>query len=248
MTKFSAQLSIAREAIVACDACPRLRNYCTDIAREKRRAYREETYWGKPVPGFGDPRARLLLVGLAPAAHGANRTGRVFTGDGAGGSGDFLMGALHRAGFANIPTSRDPDDGLVLHDAFIAAAVRCAPPDNKPAPDEIARCLPHLHAEVAALPRVTVIVALGKIAFDAYLQLLKRQGVIMRPRPVFAHATTYLLSNGQTLVGCYHPSRQNTNTGKLTARMLDAVLRLARTAFEGSRGSRGARGSQGSRG
>ena len=184
MSAFVSRLPVVHAAIIACDACPRLRNYCTDIAREKRRAYREETYWGKPVPGFGDPRARLLLVG-----------------------------------FANIPTSRDPDDGLVLHDAFIAAAVRCAPPDNKPAPDEIARCLPHLHAEVAALPRVTVIVALGKIAFDAYLQLLKRQGVIMRPRPVFAHATTYLLSNGQTLVGCYHPSRQNTNTGKLTARM-----------------------------
>src|SRR5256885_6678807 len=163
MTKFSLsspQLSIAREAIVACDACPRLRRYCAEVAREKRRAYREETYWGKPVPGFGDPHARLLLVGLAPAAHGANRTGRVFTGDGIGGSGDFLMGALHRAGFANIPTSRDPNDGLLLRDAFIAAAVRCAPPDNKPTPEEIARCLPHLQAEIDALPYVDVVVAL----------------------------------------------------------------------------------------
>ena len=139
--------------------CPRLRRYCAvALAREKRRAYRDDTYWGKPVPGFGDPRARLLLVGLAPAAHGANRTGRVFTGDGAGGSGDFLMAALHRAGFANIPTSQHPDDGLELRDAFIAAAVRCAPPDNKPTPEEITRCLPHLDAEINALPRIRVVV------------------------------------------------------------------------------------------
>jgi uracil-DNA glycosylase family 4 len=217
--------------IIACDACPRLRRYCAEVAREKRRAYREDIYWGKPVPGFGDPMARLLLVGLAPAAHGANRTGRVFTGDGAGGSGDFLMGALHRAGFANIPTSRDPNDGLLLRDAFIAAAVRCAPPGNKPAPEEVARCLPHLQAEIDALPRVSVIVALGKIAFDAYLQLLKRRGIVVRPRPAFAHAARYGLPNGQTLVGCYHPSRQNTNTGKLTPRMMDAVLRKARGAL-----------------
>src|SRR5213078_174571 len=153
------------------------------VAREKRRAYRDEVYWGKPVPGFGDARARLLLVGLAPAAHGANRTGRVFTGDGVGGSGDFLMAALHRAGFANIPTSQHPLDGLVLSDTFIAAAVRCAPPDNKPAPDEIANCLAHLDAEIAALPGIGVVVALGKIGFDAYLQLLKRRGVNIRPKP-----------------------------------------------------------------
>ena len=152
---------------MSCERCPRLRAYCRRIGREKRRAFRDDTYWAKPVPGFGDPRARLLLVGLAPAAHGANRTGRVFTGDGVGGSGDFLMAALHRAGFANIPTSQHPDDGLALRDAFIAAAVRCAPPDNKPTPEEIARCLPHLDAELAALPRVRVVVALGKIAFDA---------------------------------------------------------------------------------
>ena len=171
--------------------------------------------------------ARLLLVGLAPAAHGANRTGRVFTGDGIGGSGDFLMGALHRAGFANIPTSRDPNDGLVLRDAFIAAAVRCAPPDNKPTPEEIARCLPHLQAEIDALPRVRVVVALGKIAFDAYLQLLKRRDIVVRPRPAFAHAARYRLPDGQTLIGCYHPSRQNTNTGKLTEQMMDDVFRNA---------------------
>jgi uracil-DNA glycosylase family 4 len=229
-----------RDAIVTCERCPRLRAYCARVARDKRRAYRDETYWGRPVPGFGDPRARLLLVGLAPAAHGANRTGRVFTGDGVGGSGDFLMAALHRAGFANIPTSQRPDDGLELRDAFIAAAVRCAPPGNKPLPDEIARCLPHLDAEIAALPRVRVVVALGKIAFEAYLQLLRAREAApkaargARPvgargkRPAFGHARTYLLPNGQTLIGCYHPSRQNTNTGKLTAPMMDAVFRRAK--------------------
>jgi uracil-DNA glycosylase len=230
--KKSWQLADVANRIIACDACPRLRHYCAGVARDKKRAYREETYWGKPVPGFGDPMARLLLVGLAPAAHGANRTGRVFTGDGIGGSGDFLMGALHRAGFANIPTSRDPNDGLTLGDAFIAAAVRCAPPDNKPRPEELARCLPHLEAEIDALPRIRVVVALGRIAFDAYLQLLKRRGIVIRPRPPFAHAARYRLPNGQTLVGCYHPSRQNTNTGKLTARMMDDVLRQVRTVLE----------------
>jgi len=227
MTRFI-ELATARDAIVSCEACPRLRRYCQAVAREKRRAYRDDTYWGRPVPGFGDPRARLLLVGLAPAAHGANRTGRVFTGDGAGGSGDFLMAALHRAGFANIPTSQHPDDGLELRDAFIAAAVRCAPPDNKPTPEEITQCLPHLDAEINALPRIRVVVALGKIAFDAYLQLLKQRDVNVRPRPPFAHSAAHALPNGQTLVGCYHPSRQNTNTGKLTAKMMDAVFNVVR--------------------
>jgi uracil-DNA glycosylase len=222
-------LADVREAIVSCEKCPRLRTYCAEVARVKRRAFRDETYWGKPVPGFGDPKARLLLVGLAPAAHGANRTGRVFTGDGAGGSGDFLMAALHRAGFANIPTAQHPDDGLALTGAFIAAAVRCAPPDNKPTPEEIARCLPHLDAELAALPEVRVVVALGRIGFDAYLQLLKRRGIAARPKPSFGHDAAYSLSNGQTLIGCYHPSRQNTNTGKLDAGMMDRVfVRAAR--------------------
>ena len=213
---------------MSCERCPRLRTYCRRIGREKRRAFRDETYWARPVPGFGDPAARLLIVGLAPAAHGANRTGRVFTGDGVGGSGDFLMSALHRSGFANIPTSHHPDDGLQLTDAFIAAAVRCAPPDNKPTPEEIANCLPHLDAEIAALPRVTVVVALGRIGFDAYLALLKRRGIIVRPKPAFGHALAQALPNGQVLIGCYHPSRQNTNTGKLTARMMDEVFRNAR--------------------
>ena len=231
LSDYQIQLLLTRDQIVSCERCPRLREYCTRIAREKRAAYRDETYWGRPVPGFGDPRARLLLVGLAPAAHGANRTGRVFTGDGAGGSGDFLMAALHRAGFANIPTSQHPDDGLKLRDAFIAAAVRCAPPDNKPTPEEIARCLPHLDAELAALPRVRVVVALGKIGFDAYIQLLRQRGLAARPRPVFGHACAHDLPNGQTLIGCYHPSRQNTNTGKLTSAMMDDVFRIARSAL-----------------
>ena len=220
-------LQAVREQIIDCERCPRLRDYCQRIGREKRRAFRADTYWAKPVPGFGDPDARLLLVGLAPAAHGANRTGRVFTGDGDGGSGDFLMAALHRSGFANLPTSRQPDDGLRLSDAFIAAAVRCAPPDNKPSPEEISNCLPHLDAEIAALPHVRVVVALGRIAFDAYLQLLKRQGIVLRPRPQFDHGASFRLPNGVTLIGCYHPSRQNTNTGKLTGAMTDAIFRRA---------------------
>jgi uracil-DNA glycosylase family 4 len=172
-----------------------------------------------------------LLIALAPAAHGANRTGRVFTGDGPGGSGDFLMAALHRAGFANIPTSHHPGDGLALHDAFISAAARCAPPDNKPTPEEIVNCRVHLDAELAALPQVRVVVGLGKIAFDAYLQLLKQQGAAIRPRPAFGHGIVHALPNGQTLIGCYHPSRQNTNTGKLTPRMMDDVFRLTRRAL-----------------
>ena len=220
-----------REAIVSCEQCPRLRDYCDRIAREKRRAFKDEVYWGRPVPGFGDPRARLLLVGLAPAAHGANRTGRVFTGDGVGGSGDFLMSALYRTGFANMPTSHHLHDGLTLRDAFIAAAVRCAPPANKPTPEEITNCLPHLDAEIAALPRVRVIVALGKVAFDAYLQLLKQRGLVVRPRPWFGHGVRNELPNGQTLVGCYHPSRQNTNTGRLTPGMMDDVFKVVRRAL-----------------
>jgi len=232
MSRF--ELQSVRNAIVSCERCPRLREYCQRIGREKRRAFRNDTYWAKPVPGFGDPRARMALIGLAPAAHGANRTGRVFTGDGGGGSGDFLMSALYRAGFASIPTSQHPGDGLTLTDAFIAAAVRCAPPDNKPTPEEIVNCLPHLAAELAALSRVQVIVALGKIAFDAYLQLLRTQGIVVRPRPQFGHGAAATLPNGQVLIGCYHPSRQNTNTGKLTAAMMNAVLRRAKRILAGS--------------
>ena len=221
-------LADLREQIVTCQRCPRLRAYCQKIGREKRRAYLTDEYWARPVPGFGDPQARLLIVGLAPAAHGANRTGRVFTGDGVGGSGDFLMSALYRTGFANIPTSQHPDDGLALSDAYIVAAVRCAPPDNKPTPEEVARCLPHLDAELDALPNVRVAVALGKIGFDAYLQMLKGRGVVPRPKPAFGHGSVDVLPNGQILIGSYHPSRQNTNTGRLTPRMMDAVFSAAR--------------------
>jgi uracil-DNA glycosylase family 4 len=226
MIKFD--LLTVREAIVTCNRCPRLREYCQRIGREKRRAYRDHEYWARPVPGFGDVNARLLIVGLAPAAHGANRTGRVFTGDGVGGSGDFLIAALHRAGFANIATSQHPGDGLSLNDAFIAAAVRCAPPANKPSPEEIANCLPHLAAEIAALPNVRIVMALGRIGFDAYLRLLKTRGVMVRPTPQFGHGSIHRLPKGEMLIGCYHPSRQNTNTGKLTASMMDAVLAAAR--------------------
>ena len=149
-------------------------------------------YWGRPVPGFGDPNARVLILGLAPAAHGANRTGRVFTGDGAGASGDFLMTAMHRHGFASIPTSQSIDDGLTLKDAYIAAAVRCAPPDNKPTPEEIHACRPHLHAELQHLPNVKVVVTLGKIAFDVWWRVMQERGVVMKPRPVFGHGVVCL--------------------------------------------------------
>ncbi len=206
-------------------ACPRLRSYCADVGRTRKAAFKNEVYWARPVPGFGDPNARLLIIGLAPAAHGANRTGRVFTGDGVGASGDFLMAALERAGFANISTSQRIDDGLTLTDAYIAAAVRCAPPANKPLPEEVDRCLPHLANEVAQLPRLQVVVALGKIAWDAWLKLLATGGVeLPRPRPAFAHGGTWP-HDGLTLIGAYHPSRQNTNTGLLTARMYDSIFK-----------------------
>ena len=224
-------LATVRAAIVACNDCPRLRRYCAVIAREKKAAHRNETYWGRPVPGFGDPDARLLLVGLAPAAHGANRTGRVFTGDG---SGDFLLSAMHAAGFASIPRSESRRDGLELHDAWITAAVRCAPPDNKPTPGEIARCRRHLAAEIAALPRVRVVVALGKIGHDAYLAYLaEAHGIRPRPRPAFAHAAEARLGPGlPVLLDSYHPSRQNTNTKKLTPDMMRSVFLRARALLE----------------
>src|SRR5881394_3701363 len=177
-------LTTIHAGIVSCDGCPRLREYCARVAREKRRAFKDDTYWGRPVPGFGDPDARLLVLGLAPAAHGANRTGRVFTGDG---SGDFLMHAMHAAGFANRTTSRHVQDGLTLTDAYIAAAVRCAPPDNRPSPAEIAACHPHLVAEAAALPNLRVILCLGRIGFDAAWRLLASRGILVRPRPPFGH-------------------------------------------------------------
>lgn len=219
-------LATIHQQIIDCTRCPRLRAYCADIARTKKAAHRDETYWGRPVPGFGDPDARLLILGLAPAAHGANRTGRVFTGDG---SGDFLMRALHRTGFANIATSRRVDDGLVLSDAYVAAAVRCAPPDNKPTPEEIAACQPHLEAELAALANVRVVVALGRIAFDTYWRVMAGRGVVVRPRPAFGHGVVCRPAGAPAIVASYHPSRQNTNTGKLTPHMLESVFRKARS-------------------
>jgi uracil-DNA glycosylase len=226
--RVEAPLAAVHEQIVSCTRCERLRTYCTRIAAEKKAAHRDDVYWGRPVPGFGDPQARILIIGLAPAAHGANRTGRVFTGDGAGGSGDFLMRAMHASGFANIPTSRHPQDGLALRDAFIAAAVRCAPPDNKPTPLEVAACEAHLIAEANALPRVRIIVALGRIAFDATWRLLAGRGILVRPRPAFAHNAAYPAGDGYTVIASYHPSRQNTNTGKLTPEMMAAVFERAR--------------------
>jgi uracil-DNA glycosylase len=224
----NSRLAAARQQIIACDRCARLRSYCQRIAIEKKAAHRDDVYWGKPVPGFGDVNARVLVIGLAPAAHGANRTGRVFTGDGPGASGDFLMRAMHASGFANIPTARDPNDGLILMDAFIAAAVRCAPPQNKPTPAEIAACHAHLVAETSALPRVRVIVCLGRLAFDAAWRLLGDRGHVPKPRPVFGHNAAYASGGGITVIGSYHPSRQNTNTGKLTPAMLEAVFERAR--------------------
>jgi len=222
-------LAEVHRAIVTCERCPRLRQHCIEIGRIKRRAYRNETYWARPVPGFGDPEARVLVIGLAPAAHGGNRTGRVFTGDGAGGSGDFLMTAMHAAGFANQTTATHINDGLTLHDAFIAAAVRCAPPDNKPTPEEFARCAPHLLAEWAALPNVSVVVCLGRLAWDAAWRALAARGhVVPRPRPAFTHGAEVSLPGLPHVLGSFHPSRQNTHTGRLTPEMLRAVFLRAR--------------------
>jgi len=215
-------------AIVTCERCPRLRAHCQRIATVKKAAYRDETYWGRPVPGFGDPDARVLLIGLAPAAHGANRTGRVFTGDGAGGSGDFLMRALHVNGLASKPTSRGPDDGLALIGAYIAAAARCAPPDNKPTPEELERCRPFLDAEWNALPNLRVVVCLGRIAFDICWRVLASRGVDVRPRPAYTHGGHYPVRGGPHVLAAFHPSRQNTNTGRLTPLMLETVFAHAR--------------------
>ncbi|MEZ5416940.1 MAG: uracil-DNA glycosylase [Vicinamibacterales bacterium] len=227
-------LQLAREAIVSCTDCPRLRRYCTEVALVKRAAFRGEAYWARPVPGYGDPAARLYVLGLAPAAHGANRTGRVFTGDGRGGSGDFLMAALHRAGRASIPTSQTAADGLRLRGVFVGAAARCAPPSNKPLPAEVAACRRHLAAEIAALPNLRVVVALGRIAWDAWLAFVAGHAALPRPRPVFAHGAVARLGpptatgpEGLTLVGCFHPSRQNTHTGRVTPAMYDALFARA---------------------
>jgi uracil-DNA glycosylase len=215
--------------IVSCRRCPRLVAWRELVAHEKRAAFADETYWGRPIPGFGDAHARVMLFGLAPAAHGANRTGRVFTGDR---SGDFLFAALHRTGFANQPVSLHADDGLQLCDAWITAAVRCAPPANKPTPDERDNCLPFALRELELLAGVRVIVCLGAFAWDAALRVLAARGVaVPRPRPRFGHAVELELPShppSPLLLGCFHPSQQNTFTGKLTAPMIDAVLLRAR--------------------
>ncbi len=221
-------LSDITHDIVTCELCPRLRDYCRQVAIEKRKAFRDEVYWGKPVPGFGDPRARLLIVGLAPAAHGGNRTGRVFTGDGRGASGEFLFAAMKNAGFANQVTCDRADDGLKLTDAYILATARCAPPGNKPLPSEIENCRIHLDREFDALRRVRVIVALGRLAWDAALVQLRRKGDPLDPRPAFGHCAVYRSTAGLSLIGSYHPSRQNTHTGRLTPPMLAAVFQTAR--------------------
>jgi uracil-DNA glycosylase family 4 len=211
--------------IISCRRCPRLVEWREGVARTKRRAYQGEVYWGKPVPGFGDRCARVLVVGLAPAAHGANRTGRMFTGDS---SGNFLYAALFRAGFADRPMSLGANDGLTLHDVFVSAACRCAPPDNRPTPGELAACLPFLAGEMALLPELQVIVALGHIAFEAVLRMYPEQGRAT-PRLRFGHALAQPLGAARPwLVASYHPSRQNTQTGRLTPEMFDEVWSTTR--------------------
>ena len=216
--------------IVGCRRCPRLVEWRELVAREKRAAYRGDDYWGRPLPGFGDPAARVYVLGLAPAAHGGNRTGRVFTGDR---SADWLLRSMHRCGLANQPTSVHRGDGLELRDAFLAAAVRCAPPANRPLPEERDRCLPYAAEELALLASVRVIVCLGGFAWDAGLRLADPRA---RPRPRFAHGAEHPLPGGRVLLGCYHPSQQNTFTGKLTEPMLDAVFSRARALAERPQG------------
>ena len=213
--------------IVVCRLCDRLVAWREQVARERRAAFADQEYWGRPVPGFGDPRARLVLVGLAPAAHGANRTGRVFTGDR---SGDWLYRALHRGGFASQPTATGRDDGLRLRDAYVTSAVRCAPPGNRPLPAEQAACRPYLERELALLGRTTVLLALGGIA---YRTLAAREG--LRPRPRFGHGLEVGLADDRTLLCSYHPSQQNTFTGRLTEAMLDSVIERARALVDAAR-------------
>jgi uracil-DNA glycosylase family 4 len=218
-----AALAAITAEIVECRRCPRLVEWRERVARDKVLRFRHESYWGRPLPGFGDPEARILLLGLAPAAHGGNRTGRVFTGDA---SGDFLWAALHTAGLADRPASRRADDGLTLTDAYIAAAVRCAPPANKPTNDERDACAPFLVREIALLSEVRVIVALGQFGWDAGLRALAALGHSAKPKPRFGHGAEAQIGP-YVLLGAYHPSQQNTFTGRLTAPMFDAVIRRA---------------------
>lgn len=229
----SSWLAELHREVVECRRCPRLVEHCQRVAREKRRAYRDQEYWGKPVPGFGDANARVLILGLAPGAHGSNRTGRPFTGDG---SGNFMYPVLHRAGFASQPTATHIGDGLELRDLYITAAVRCAPPQNKPSPEEIRNCAGFLDRELSGMKSVKVVVALGKIGFDAYLDYLKRCGLLQTKAPYrFAHGAHYAMPDGRVLLASYHPSMQNTLTGKLTDKMFLEVFRKARKLAEGKR-------------
>ena len=218
-------LTVLNREVIACTRCPRLVAYREQIARDKRRAYREWEYWGKPVPGFGAPDARVLVMGLAPGAHGSNRTGRPFTGDA---SGNFMYPVLYEVGFASQPTAKDRNDGLTLKNLYITAAARCAPPDNKPTPQELAACAPFLDREIAGLGNLKVVVALGKIGFDAYLNFLKRRGVLASKKGyLFKHGASYRMPDGKVLLASYHPSNQNTQTGKLTRKMFVEIFQEA---------------------
>ncbi len=227
--KPSTPLLVLQQEVIACRRCPRLIEHCHQVTQAKRRAYQDWDYWGRPVPSFGDPSARVLIVGLAPGAHGSNRTGRMFTGDA---SGHFLYRVLYQTGFASQPTAVQNDDGLTLKDLYITAAVRCAPPGNKPTPPEFANCRPYLEQELQLLPNLRVVVTLGKLAHDAYLDILRSQGRIPSRAPYpFAHNRKHHLPPGLPLViSSYHPSQQNTLTGKLTEPMFREVFEAARTA------------------
>lgn len=229
----TSSIDAIQRRVVACRKCPELRSYCAEVGRTKRRAYRDHEYWAKPVPAFGDPQARLVLVGLAPGAHGSNRTGRPFTGDA---SGEWLYRALYRAGFANQPHATGPDDGLVLTDAFITAAVRCAPPGNKPTPEQRRRCFPYLGEELAALRETRVILTLGKFADDVVHALVKEAGAYRSPRAPFAHGAETQVDlpglDAVTILASYHPSRQNTQTGLLSESMFDAIFTRAQRLIE----------------
>jgi len=215
--------------VLACRRCPRLVAWREKVAREKRRAYHDWDYWGKPVPGFGDHEARLVVLGLAPAAHGANRTGRMFTGDS---SGRTLLPAMYRAGFANQPTSLHRDDGLELHDAYLTAVARCAPPGNKPTAEELSNCRPFLEQELRLLNHIRVVIALGRVAFDGYQRMLREYGMIPS-RLIFEHGASFNFDAPlPVLIACYHPSRQNTQTGRLTDEMLDQVFAKARALLD----------------
>jgi len=223
-------LEALTQEIIDCTLCPRLVAHRQDVARKKRRMYLHEDYWGRPLPGYGDPEAQVLIVGLAPAAHGGNRTGRMFTGDR---SGNWLFETLYKYSFASSPTSVRRDDGLTLKQAYITATVRCAPPDNKPLPQERTNCLPYLLRELDILRNVSVIVALGRIAFDGYLSARQEMGLdLPKPRPHFSHGATCRLPDGKTLVASYHPSQQNTQTGRLTREMFEDVFSCVRQLMD----------------